>query len=127
MVNHSKEFKTADGHHTNNCEGIHGVLKRDARSQFGRLPYLTGEGKTFYLDLVVWRANARLKDEPLFYSFCKALHSWTNNPLEDFDHTIPVREEEEEEEVADEEDDVEEDWFVYHTDSDDSDDPDFVV
>ena len=51
-VNHSKGFKDAEtGIHTNNVEGIHGVIKRDAYAQFSRLPYLTKEGSTYYLDL----------------------------------------------------------------------------
>ena len=37
-VNHSKEFKNPEtGVHTNNVEGMHGVIKRDGYSQFGRL------------------------------------------------------------------------------------------
>ena len=37
-VNHSREFKNPEtGVHTNNVEGMHGVIKRDGYSQFGRL------------------------------------------------------------------------------------------
>ena len=61
-VNHSKEFKNPEtGAHTNNCEGMHGVIKRDGYHQFGRLPYLNEKGETYYLDLLVRRANARLQ------------------------------------------------------------------
>ena len=42
-VNHGHAFKDPElGAHTNNMEGIHGVLKRDTYRQFGCLPYLTG-------------------------------------------------------------------------------------
>ena len=52
-VNHSETFRDPDtGVHTNNVEGIHGVIKKDARRQFGRLPYLTEDGQTYYLDLL---------------------------------------------------------------------------
>ena len=38
-VNHSEGFiNKVTGLHTNNVEGIHSVLKKNARSQFGRLP-----------------------------------------------------------------------------------------
>ena len=53
-VNHSKHFKDPDTVvHTNNVEGIHGTIKRYARSQFGRLPSLSEDGFTNYLDLLV--------------------------------------------------------------------------
>ena len=93
-VNHSKCFKDPDtGVHTNNVEGIHGTIKRSARSQFGRLPSLSDDGFTNYLDLLVWKANVGLKKEKEFYGWCKTLFNWTKNPIEDFDHTIPVWEE----------------------------------
>ena len=31
----------------------------DGRQQFGRLPFLNVAGETYYLDLLVWRANKR--------------------------------------------------------------------
>ena len=74
----------------NNVEGIHGVIKRDARRQFGRLPYLTGDGQPYYLDLLVLRANTKLKKAPIIKAFCAALWRWTKTPLEDLDHTTPV-------------------------------------
>ena len=67
-VNHSKEFKNPEtGACTNNVKGIHAVLKRDGSQQFGKLPYLTCSGDTYYLDLLVWRANARLNKIPFFW------------------------------------------------------------
>ena len=60
VVNHSKTFKDPEtGACTNNCEGIHGVIKNNGRQQFGRLPFLNVSGQTYYLDLLVWRANKR--------------------------------------------------------------------
>ena len=72
------------------------------------------------------RANARLKNLPFFYVYCKALYFWTNSPLDDYDHTIPLIDEEEDDEDKDFGDD-ECEWFA---DSDaeqgfDSDDSDF--
>ena len=62
VVNHKKEWKNPEtGAHTNHVEGIHGVLKDDGKAQFRRLPYLTGNGETYYLDLLVFRTNAKLK------------------------------------------------------------------
>ena len=50
-VNHSKAFQNPEiGAHTNNVECIHAVLKRDGCQQFGRLPYLTSKGESYYLD-----------------------------------------------------------------------------
>ena len=116
-VNHSKGFKDYEtGHHTNNVEGIHGVIKRDARAQFNRLPYLNKDGDSYYLDLLVWRANARLEKQHLFRSWCTALWSWTNTPLEDFDRRIPVclEEEEDDNNTEDDDNDGEEEagWFL---------------
>ena len=113
------------------------MLKEDAHRQFYRLPYLSDKGKAYYLDLLVLRANARLKGKSIFYTFLKAIIMHVNDPLEDYNPYIPVREEEEEEEVeVDEETDdedannvYEDDWFVYPKDltyEDDSDDADFV-
>ena len=94
VVNHSKTFKDPEtGACTNNVEGIHGVIKKDGQQQFGRLPYLTDEGNTYYLDLLIWRANKRLMKIPFFYAFSLDLWYWTRYPLEDFVHIIPVFEE----------------------------------
>ena len=118
-VNHSKEFKSPEtGACTNNCEGIHGVIKRDAFSQFGRLPYLNDEGETYYLDLLVWRANARLQGKALFEDFCKVLWLWIHHGLEDWNRRIPLIEDQDEELVEDhdDEDGLEDldpdDWFL---------------
>ena len=52
-VNHSEGFINKEtGVHTNNVEGIHATLKKDARKQLSRLPYLTTEGQPYYIDLV---------------------------------------------------------------------------
>ena len=90
-VNHSEGFINKDtGDHTNNVEGIHKILKKHARDQFGRLPYLTSGGKPYYIDLVCWRTNIKLKRENFWRSFCKALQQWVSDPLEDWDRTVPV-------------------------------------
>ena len=108
-VNHSKEFKNPEtGVHTNNCEGMHGVIKRDAFSQFGRLPYLNGEGDTYYLDLLVWRANVRLQGELIFKAFCKDLWQWTHHGLEDWNRKIPLYEAEPEDDLEVDEEEQEE-------------------
>ena len=93
-VNHSKHFKDPEtGVHTNNVEGIHGIIKKIARNQFGRLPSLNDDGFTNYLDLLVWVTNLRLSKVPEFYGWCLTLRRWTKEPIEDFDHFIPVWEE----------------------------------
>ena len=132
VVNHAKEFKSAEGDHTNNVEGIHGVIKQDARQQFGRLPYLNSEGNTYYLDLLVWRANKRLANVPFFYGFALDLWTWTRYPLHDFLHLVPMDNELEDDDDDDDDDaeavDVEHDdheWFLLPEDVD-SDDPDYV-
>ena len=90
-VNHSEHFKDPEtGVHTNNVEGIHGVIKKYARAQFGRLPNLSSSGFTNYLDLLVWKANVKMAKVPLFSQWCRNLWMWTKHPLENFDHTIPV-------------------------------------
>ena len=127
VVNHKKEWVTIEGENTNGAEGIHSVVKKDARSQFGRLPYLTADGRTYYLDLLIWRANARLSaDGPvnLFRAFCWELIMWTHNPLVDFDHTIlPFHDDEEDEDDDDIFDTGEhDDWFIDPADISDNDD-----
>ena len=90
-VNHSKHFADPEtGVHTNNVEGIHGVIKKYARAQFGRLPNLSSSGFTNYLDLLVWKTNVKMAKVPEFSQWCRALWMWTKHPLEDFDHIIPV-------------------------------------
>ena len=56
-VNHQEGFTNADGEHTNVVESIHGVVKREARCQFGRLPSVNGNGQPRYLDLVIQKAD----------------------------------------------------------------------
>ena len=121
-VNHAKTFRDPDtGAHTNNVEGIHGVIKRAALAQFSRLPYLMRDGMTYYLDLLIWRENQHLQDKPAFTAFLKDLYFWTHSPLEDFNRRIPVFPEElKDEELKDEEEDDEEilgnaddgEWFI---------------
>ena len=61
-VNHSQNFKDpVSGVHMNNVEGIHATLEKDSRAQFGRLSSVRN-GHVYYLDLVVWRTNARLEE-----------------------------------------------------------------
>ena len=129
-VNHAETFKDPEtGAHTNNVEGIHGVVKRDALRQFGRLPYLTVNGNTYYLDLLIWRANQRLQGVPFFQAFMRDLWTWTHKPLEGFVHIIPIFEESEDdadEEVDDHDDDDQEeeddgDWFIPADEFEDSD------
>ena len=114
-VNHSKGFKDpVTGRTTNNCEGIHGVIKRAAHKQFGRLPYLNSTGECYYLDLLVWRENKNLEGLDVFMSYCMDLWFWTNRPLEDFDHIIPIVEDVENESDDEDDDDVDEEgtlWF----------------
>ena len=90
-VNHSKGFINPEtGVHTNNVEGIHAVMKNMSRKQFNRLPFVTDEGKPYYIDLICWRTNVGLQKADPWTEFCKALKSWTEDPLEDWDHTVPL-------------------------------------
>ena len=132
VVNHKREFVTVEGDNTNGAEGIHAVVKKDGRAQFGRLPYLTRDGRTYYLDLLIWRANARLSNGGsvnLFKTFCYDLALWTHLPLEDFDHTILPFEEDAEEEDGDDNEDGGDDWFIDADDiseeEEDTNDPDW--
>ena len=107
-VNHSVEFVNREtGACTNRVEGLHGVLKKESRSQFGRLPYLTQHGETYYLDLLVFCCNCRLQKQHIFIQFADALWKWTPFPLSDYDGYTPVRREEDEEEVVGEVEEVE--------------------
>ena len=107
-VNHSVEFVNREtGECTNRVEGLHRVLKKDSRSQFDRLPYLTQYGETYYLDLLVFRCNCRLQKQHIFIQFADALWKWTPFPLSDYDGYTPVRREEDEEEVVKEVEEVE--------------------
>ena len=90
-VNHSQNFKDpVSGVHTNNVEGIHATLKKDSRTQFGRLPSVRN-GHVHYLDLVVWRTHARLRaceqgtDSQFLVNFLLALRDWHKEPLDSFD------------------------------------------
>ena len=128
-VNHSETFRDPDtGVHTNNVEGIHAVIKKDARRQFGRLPYLTAEGQSYYLDLLVWRTNTKLKKAEIMKSFCVALWRWTKDPLKDWNHTTPVWNEdddasdEEDVELEEEDDESDEDYDLRVPRDDDEDD-----
>ena len=90
------------------------MIKRAAHKQFGRLPYLTSTGECYYLDLLVWRENKKLEGLDVFTSYCKDLWFWTNRPLEDFDHIIPIVEDVENESDDEDDDDDDEDdtlWF----------------
>ena len=50
------------------------LSKKDCRQQFERLPFFSNDGETYYLDLMVWRANANLKKILLFKAFCHTLY-----------------------------------------------------
>ena len=121
-VNHKNEFKNPiTGACTNNCEGIHSVIKKDAQAQFNRLPYITQNGDPYYLNLVVWRANVRLRKENPFGAFCKDLWFWTHRPLTDFNYRVPI--------VTDEDvfDDEDEEGNDYDNDIEDSEEEDDTV
>ena len=107
MLSHAETFcDPGTGAHTNNVEGIHGVIKSAALAQFNRLPYLTEEGMTYCLDLLIWRENQNLQEKPVFTSFLQDIYFWTHFLLEDFNHISPVFQKEEmEEKLEDEEDD----------------------
>ena len=66
------------------------MIKRDGYHQFGRLPYLNEKGETYYLDLLVWRANARLQGMNLMEAFFRFLWLWINHPLEDWNLITPL-------------------------------------
>ena len=114
IVNHSKTFKDPEtGACTNNCQGIHGIIKQDGHAQFGRLPYLNAAGQTYYLDLLVWSAIKRLQKMGLFVAFLTDLWIWTLYPFEDFKHIIPVfKEVDKSEEEGYEEKPDDEEWLI---------------
>ena len=66
------------------------MLKEDGKSQFGRLPYLTDDVIVYYLDLLVYRAKARLNKIPLFFAFLQAIQLHTIDPLLNFDQKVPL-------------------------------------
>ena len=71
---------------------IHKVMKEDARRQFYRLPYISSRGQGYYLDLLVLRANARLKGKPLFWTFLMAIVKHLKAHLTDYNPYISLRE-----------------------------------
>ena len=96
-VNHSEHFRDPEtGCHTNNVEGMHRIIKHECLKQFNRQPLVEQTGRPIYLDLVSWRCNHRLeqkeKGEPInvFRHFLRALLKWVREPIEDFDHRIPL-------------------------------------
>ncbi len=115
VVNHSVSFINDDGDHTNNVEGVHSLLKRIGREQFHRLPYINPRGSPYYIDLLRSRVNWSLGNLDPFQEMCKAIHNWSQSPLDDYRHQVQMMQEEEEgeEEVEEEEDQEEEDhlWF----------------
>jgi len=124
-VNHSEGFiNKQTGVHTNNVEGIHATLKKDSRKQFGRLPYLTSDGKPYYIDLVCWRVNQGLQKISLWPAFCRILKTWTKEPLEGWKNIVPMIEEDDVVEDEQEEDELEEDELVEDQFEDHDDVPD---
>ena len=88
--------------------GVHKLLKSAAWKQFGRLPYLTTEGKPYYIDLICWQANQSLRKTHCFQEFCKTLKDWIHNPDEEYRHFVPVHVEPVQEEAEEEEEEPEE-------------------
>ena len=72
---------------------------------FYRLPHLTAFGQPLYIDYLMWRQNLRLErnmmgssknDQPGYFSaFCRALRTWSQNPLADFNLFCPTKHHEE--------------------------------
>ena len=96
-VNHSKTFKEYEtGANTNAVEGIHGMMKRDCRHQFYRLPSIKEDGECMYIDLIAWRTNLKINAKRkgtsanLFAAFLLGLLDWYEHPLPDFDPKVPV-------------------------------------
>ena len=90
-VNHSVEFVTDQGWHSNNAEGVHKLLKSASRKQFGRLPSVNPNGVPFYLLLIMLKVNHSLskKNEDgwrvgsLFAAFCAYLKNYNElGPLD---------------------------------------------
>ena len=59
-VNHSVEFVTEEGWHSNNAEGVHKLLKSASRKQFGWLPSVNPNGVPFYLPFIMFKVNHSL-------------------------------------------------------------------
>ena len=108
-VNHSKGFVDPEtGRNTNAIEGFHGNIKTDARAQFsGRLPYLSCEGLTYYLDLLVLRANRNTQKGKFFTQFMKDLWAWTWHPFKQYNPVTPVFDEDDLEDDGDADNDDE--------------------
>ena len=112
------------------------MIKEDGKAQFHRLPYLSDRGQSFYLDLLILRANARLQKIPLFKAFLTAIRSHTLSPNSSYNPIVPMREDEDDDEIennAECEDEVingdEDVWFIYPEDvtyEEDSGDEDYV-
>ena len=60
-VNPKRQFINANGDHTNNAEGVHGMIKRMAQQQFNQLPSVTSEGLPLLIDILVFQVNVDLK------------------------------------------------------------------
>ena len=88
------------------------------------MPYISDKGDVYYLDLLVWRANVKLRKLPIFAEFAKALLFWTINPLEGWSRKVPLFEEDvgmedegdEDEEDGEFEENEEGEWFVREED-----------
>lgn len=120
-VNHSEGFINREtGVHTNNVEGIHATLKKDARKQFGRLPYLTSDGKPYYIDICNWRVNQGLQKRSVWPAFCRILQTWTKDPLEGWKNIVAMVEEDDVVEDEQEVDELEEDEVVEEQEDDDN-------
>ena len=94
IVNHSVEFVSPAGHHTNHVEGVHGRIKQMARQQFSRLPKLTDEGLPLLLDILVWRRNMEitLSRGEMFRAFMATLTFLIQDgvEIEDYDFHVPM-------------------------------------
>ena len=113
---------------------VHGVVKTDGRKMFGRLPYLSDHGQSYYLDILIWRLNVRLQKARYFTEYLRCLYRWTWAPCEDYENFTPVfhdgdegwddepgdngeEEEEDDDDLVNPED--EEEWFLRPEEVDD--------